>query len=303
MNYVAPLALRDQVSVDEGGTAIFDSTKLRSPANDPFEVLSIRFVMRAMTEPGGVGVKVLPSVAAQIRLGHFNLTKGFVPLWLLDNPIDRTKDVGITREYGGMGSIIGEWSSRILFEKSILVFGGDSFNIDLQRETGDALSVEAPAAGVNVGCTIFGRYLAPGTQAPKYFDVPYIIPFIGQRGVEAQYTIEQWKNPLLQPLWIERMIGRMEYLDVTGGMGNCSCYDSLSEKPQIEMIDSMGYRVIPRKTPFNNVFAPGRRDWVVRRELGPNAYLNASLLLNDTTRAAKLRPMMALIGYRQEVTP
>lgn len=291
INNSAPLLLTAYADVYPGKSAILDSDKLRSPSGDPFEVIGFR-INAEFSSPDGSGV-VCPSVRARIKLGQYDLIKGFVPIWLLNNPASYDGDIGVSFRLHDDGTTL--LSHRLQLEKTFIVGPGDAFVVDLERELNDDLSAGDPNAFIRVWFTVIARYFKPGSSVKKRWnEIPLIIPWIGN-AVADQFSLEALKNPLLKPLWIERIIGRLEY----NPGRNSGSKDSIGHATVMDMIDSMGYAMVPRNTPFNNVFIPGPRDWVFHRELEPNGFYSMHVRTNSTD----IRPMVALFGYRKEPMP
>ena len=315
MRGIAPVVLSDYVDITYGTFKVFNADKLQVSDRQNIEIIEMHCVVYDVT-PYNASTTVLTNLGTTIQLklelGEYKITNGYIPIWLFGPRHDCATEVNLARsssaapfdvESGPAPCCVYRW----ILPCPLLLTQNDNIIAQVKRESSDiytAVVGVASARTYRVQLSFVGRYLDPNIKIGPTVKVPYVTSFLGLRGTKCNISKHQdLENPFQVPYHIERINGRIEAYMLQEG--NNWQVDYLGHEPILKMTDSQGYIVVQPNTPFNDVFEVGRRDWIVRRDLAPRQYYIAEVDENVASTVTNLygltRPMISLVGYREEV--
>lgn len=173
----------------------------------------------------------------------------------------------------------------------------------------------------NATVTYVGRMLPPGAAGPVSRCVPWVSNYIHDFANSYSETQDEFKNPLVLPLWIHRFVGRPGSKD-TGGAADSSAtgngitggdfgsqHNMLPTSNAIKYAsvyieDSLGYKIVAGNSnayaPVGAVFDTERCAWTFGRPLGPRQQFNMKFQTIGTVGGTNAIFGVGMVGYREE---
>lgn len=284
---------------------------LRNPGPGAIEIFGIKFRLRSSQPITGA------LVGCRLDLGDFQLTNGFVPLYAFG----RAENLLAEQTSDGASPPAACYTEYICrLSRPIYVPLGAVVRPQLQHKG-------LTSATVDVHISMFGRMLPEDAPLPDRLLLPYWAAYVSktfQAGtVDSDASTESdLANPFDVPLRMERFVGRISMfsgaaLTFAASMielennpfgfssGSFPTFGDIPTQISCSIIDSNGYPVVKRLTPFRLVFDAETRSWPVTHELPAGGYYlinmaNAAWISgNPFTSAVFVQPCISMLGWRE----
>lgn len=297
------------ISLAERQVAFPDMALMSSRMRRPMWVDEIRF-QYVFTNANYINMGY--SLRCSLKLGRIAITStrgggNHIPIWNFGPALQtaRWSEVNAdgTRIYGNF---------RWKLPKPLYIPAGQSLIPEFSR------SADGFGGTCDVTIGVVGRDLGDAAQPmPEKLDVPFVAFYEPDTLVTSAISSElDIVNPFLVPLAVQRFIGRQFQHNPTAATGATqvsaegaaytTIVDALSNDiANIAIKDSYGQNVVRDIVPMGDVFDPLQRGWVFQRILQPKErfVMQLSSIYNAANFPSGIyaRPMISMIGYREEV--
>lgn len=298
---------------------------LVNPGPGPIEVFAIKFRLASNIPTTGA------AIAAKLDLGNFPLTNGFIPIYAFG----RADDLTVEQLRGGATQ------ATTAFANGITRFYAEYF-VKLSRPiflpAGAAIRPQLAHKGqtnaaIDVHVALIGRALPANTVVPRTLWLPYWAAYTSKSFTlgtvdSDQSTENDLNNPFDVPMEMERFVGRIGYYIGSSAFSFQQVLTEQENSPLVSLqavgftttladalgqitcaiIDSNGYPVVKKLTPFRLVFDAETRSWPLSHSLAPGGYYLASLAnsawtVGDPTvgsgGSVVAQPCISMLGWRE----
>jgi hypothetical protein len=240
-----------------------------------------------------------PLVSARFELGHNEVTRDFVPIWLLGAQTNGAEESEVLSNPAGAGTNVDYYRWKL--PRPLFMPAGHALTAQFVRDAG---ALDTITGAITVDVAYVGKALPSDTKTPTLVAVPYAASYrhpFGTTQSESGSAIGTAAlcNGFERPLHVQRLTGRIaiqgarELVWSIAGLANAFAVVPV----QVKIADTHGYGVVPNFTPFNDVFVFDRRAWTSGQDLLPKERYHVQLV----NVAATWQPMIGLIGWREEV--
>jgi hypothetical protein len=292
---------------------------LKNSGPGPIELLGMKFRLRS---PGVIANGAL--VDCRLDLGSYPLTNGFVPIY----SFGRAQNI-VAEQVMSPGNPPGFVYSEYIvpFSRPLYLPVGAVVRPQF-RHKGQS------TAAVDVQISMFGRMLSEKAPLPKKLMLPYWAAYACKTftlgTVDSDTSSESdLYNPFETPLHLERFVGRISFIAsnlvfsaATGSpvamteleqgalapLGNNGGLGDTLGQITCQIVDSNGYPVVKKPTPFRLVFDAITRSWPLTNDLPPGGYYVVTLNNLPWTSqfgspfgvaAVTAQPCVSMVGWRE----
>jgi hypothetical protein len=271
----APLLLGSTLTITRGQLKQFVAAQLAPSVLIPYEVNAIRIC--AFPSINGSSDSALRGfLKFHFIAGGLALTDNYVPLWNLTPNRRRATELG------------GYYEWR--FKKPMILAGGARIDARVQLQANTPNS--GPSPTITVSVALAGRLRGDLERPPPFTDVPFASCWDTTIAGGPQNDPLSLRNPLVRPLQIESLIGRIQN-DNSGNDG-----DATADGQLIQIFDPRGVAIHPNgPIQFHTVFPEDTREFPYTGILAPNSHFTVRL---QTPPSAINRVMISYLGSRRE---
>lgn len=315
----APLSLSSGfVTVAYTANSICDSARFQNETRLPLLLTGIKFDIKCpdTTSAGLNGLDFRHKIAANVMLGQLALTEQFCTLPLLgessnslmgaDGAIGGTSNPAtsfLTDGWNSISGAIGSWGV-INWKFPRPLFYPPDMGMSVQLSTVEQTITQ------QVNVTLIGYYLKP-CPFPKEIAVPWAAGWdVARSGLTFASSVDKWspemrfKNQFQVPLYLQKMIGRLETSTSGGASTSFQTYAAAglteSRSGDYAFIEATrtgadSVDLINDLTPWWQVFDPRTFAWKFKNfALQPREYLSMRVA------ASGCYPFVGIHGYRHE---
>jgi hypothetical protein len=261
-----PLHLTASTNLAANSSGGVNAISLKSPSGEAMEILEVRFSITAVPT---VSSTLSPAystygavIACKLDLGKYPLTNGYVPVALFGRSeelmAEQITDVGSSNLFN---AVCNEYAWRP--PHPIYVPKGAVLVPTFQHRG-------ITPFDLNVRISYAARLIPDGTPAPKRVMLPYVAAW-GSGTFDAavtgtdRSTETDLVNPFKEPLYIQRMVGRVINVFVATNRVDEGITTPTETVPallwNVRIVDSHGHPVVQKFTPFRLVFSSVTRSW------------------------------------------
>lgn len=314
-----PILLSTQVVVPNGGGVVTaDADDLQNDHQRDIQIEEIRFFvfvnsnMAVGGNPSSVETNPAARVRVKLKMGRFDLTNNFIPLWLLGPRLVSVPGNIIGGDSGfdglpGFYNAAGNgtetvWDyQRWRFPRPLIVRHGSTLMAQFQVLQPDGSTVQGARSNTSytVYIALVGRTF--DREVPKKIPVPYATAWIADAVTQGlQSGDDQLVNKFNVDLHLQRFIGRVAS-ELTGGLWYDGGDGGTAAPFSLTLNDSSGYQIVETTTDWSDVFNQARKTLNASGVLGPRQWYKARI----SQAALPLGgpgsvPMISLIGWREE---
>ena len=322
----APVSFTSHLaSILPGQTQVLGTSGLSNGYRTPYVIDEIR-MQAYMTTPATTYLQPSYAMAFQFRTGAYAFSLKPVPMVLysprygmsparpglyLQAPGVPPRGPLLASEFTPTGDttyVYGD-SARWVLAKPLWMAPGDQIQCLAERHVTAASSGNGAFAA---DITYVGRSLPPGTKGPATRFVPWASHFIFDftSDTYAQTTTE-FRNQFTFPMTIQKFVGR-PLSKATNGLFDTSGPEGTLPRntltntyyyAQVNIQDSLGYKITNQFSPVGNVFDAERGVWTFARPLGAREQIDMQFkragVLTSPNNASPIYGV-GMLGYREE---
>ncbi len=301
----APIALTSELgSITAGRSAVFPVLGLQPGFRTPYWIDEVRIVVAWRTDPG-VSYEVAPALRFFFNTGSYQISKTPIPSMLYSQIYGYDESTTGARISATLQRYYSTF--RWVLPKPLYMPAGDVLQCSVTRD------VTLAASQVMVGAYLsyVGRACAPGEAPPPCRHIPWVAYYRHPNTSSYSTTNDEFRNPVLKPLMIQRLVARMAYTGeggaanqgLIGPPGNYVSQGFLPTNASATYIsatiqDSLGYLIVPTMTPIGAIIDPMRGVWTFNRALSAREQL--SMAFQTTGSTGDYDAYVSMIGYREE---
>lgn len=293
---IAPVHLSAAVQLQPGASGAPPLAALKNPMGQDMEILEVKFEISTAT---GSGAALGGSVACELTLGGYKLTKGSVPVWL----------------FGRAENLSAEFKTD-----AALGINYNAYTWRLPRPlfipAGALISPKFNHLGyVNGDLTVRVGYSGRACfKQPRSISMPWVASYaskvfnpINVAGSDSSQELDL-VNATEQVFRLQRFVGRTSFISQAGTFSEEFPQSFATRYLNLRMVDSYGRPIVRTYTPFRSVFGAPTRSWELEEvgaELDPSAYYRVFLKKSAMTMAAsqnggQAQAYVSMVGWREE---
>jgi hypothetical protein len=256
----------DTETIAAGCESTFLIQRLTIPRDTAADVLGWQFSISTIP---------LGNIYVEMRLGREALTAGFVPLSLMVLPDDLAAEAA------------GLYTFRL--RKPMRMESGEYLTVRVQNRS---------AVSGSVAFTLLTKCVTAGTTLIR--ELPFFAAFVdtaragGTSSFTAKSTEAQLRNPFPTSLFIDRLIGR--YLGNNAELVSATGITNVVRQTYVRIADWLGNQIVQPNTPFDVVFTPEVKAWIIQTKIPANAFFIANLINTTSFNSSAYTTTQALIG-------
>lgn len=294
----APISLTSELNgstaVIAGRSAVFDVQTLQPGLRVPYWIDEVRISIGYLTDPGNA-TSMPAALRFQFNTGNHAVSKRPIPSMLYSQVYGYDEFVQGNRITATTTRLF--YNFRWLLPKPLFMPIGDVLQCLVERDATIAASQVLNSVSLNY----LGRACAPGEEPPPVRHVPWVAYYKHPYTSTASQTTDEFRNPTLKPLMIQRLIARYtdadgQIVDVNSGLGGLP--SSTTRYVAATIKDSMGYDVVAQMTPLGAIIDPSRCAWTYNRALEAREQLSMAFQTFGTT--SNYEAYVSMVGSREE---
>lgn len=287
---------------------------LRNPGPGAMEVWGLKFRLRSSQVITGA------LVGCRLDLGDFQLTNGYIPVYAFG----RAENLVAEQQSDGANPPAAAYATYIArLSRPIYVPAGATIRPQLQHRG-------LTSATVDVHVSAFGRQLPKNAPLPQKLVLPFWAGYTCKTftlgTVDSDNSSESdLANPFDVPMLMDRFVGRIGYYSggqfvfstsmaemensnfgFTTNINTPNIGDALGQITT-SIVDSNGYPVVKKLTPFRLLFDAETRSWPLSGyTLPPNSYYlvsmsNAAWIVSNPFTGTNVfaQPYISMLGWRE----
>lgn len=315
----APILVSADVALAPGATGAPNLSDLSFGSRYAVMVDEIHFRISSLSKqvplvPGGFLQDLRGNIRVQLKIGRFDITDGFTPLWSLGRV--NSNDIYYQDVSADVASLVGGQTRAItacVWRLPVPLYLPPSALIQptFQYATGSAgtIGVTLPTANINIA--VAGRAIIPGQPVPARWPIPFSLFYEANPAPYAVNPGSQLVNASRHDMHLQRLTLRVwdqrnvvatptiqygaDWLGVTGN-------EPASTALQYRIRDRLGTSVTKDFVPGPLLVDLNSRSWFMDTILPPDDYLRVEVQQqpNPTSAVTGLWSHVALVGARME---
>jgi hypothetical protein len=307
---LSPLVLSSAVTLAQNENKdVLVQARLASPLKTPMWLEEIIFSIASSSLQQNVSTSVYSqdnyggSVFADIQMDRAKITNNFVPVWLFGKLLNDSQ----AGNPPCFSDVQGVYTWKL--PKPMWVDPDSNLRVSLRR------AAEGSIGSVTCRVTLIGHAVSSTEPRPHKICVPWVSAYLATQVLANADATDQSDetelvNPFDVPVRVQRMIGRIKYIDTafanpretTVGLHPVGAPSASGLYTLVRVFDQHGRIIVRDYTPFGLLFCQTDRSWTMDAQLEPKGFYKVLLdqKYSSVGLATKyLQPQISVVGYRE----
>lgn len=299
----APIALTAELgAVAAGSGAVFPTIGLQPGFRTAYWIDEVRITVGNIRQNAQSGLPV--ALRLLFQTGAYKVSKFPIPSMMFSQ-IYGYDEYDFGPERAVTLNRLEYTNFRWLLPKPLYMPAGDILQCSVERDATFASAFTMQ----NTMLSYLGRACAPGDAPPAVRNIPWVTYYKHPGASAYSETNDEFRNPFLKPLMVQRLIARYGRLasfpQPDQLISAFSAQNSLPSAivptlrfPNVKILDSLGYMIVPTMTPLGAVIDPLRAAWTFNRALSPREQL--AIAFQTVGSDIPADTFLSMVGYREE---